>query len=246
VAIRAEFTIFPFQEGNEMPAHVQAGIDAAQAGGAHVEIGPLSNTICGEPEDVLPALLAAELASVGAGATRIVVSLEVEAGVTEDHEFARSLAATLGPLYRISIVDPVGEVQASFGTLKSDRVTRTELPLSRSRGVLRVEFDLGAVEGADSVLRALAPAPLGAEPPAGSFTHVDRALAELITLAELQVGKALGEMSRAEKQQVVRFLDERGAFALRKSVETVADALGVSRFTVYNYLDSARQANGPG
>jgi predicted transcriptional regulator YheO len=50
-------------------------------------------------------------------------------------------------------------------------------------------------------------------------------------------------MSRAEKQQVVRFLDGRGAFALRKSVETVADALGVSRFTVYNYLDSSRQAD---
>ena len=33
-------------------------------------------------------------------------------------------------------------------------------------------------------------------------------------------------------------LDERGAFTLRKAVEDVADALGVSRFTVYNYLNS--------
>jgi uncharacterized protein YqgV (UPF0045/DUF77 family) len=245
VAIRAEFTIFPFREGNEMPAHVQAGIDAAQSEGVHVQIGPLSNTICGKPEEVLPALLAAELASVGAGATRVVISVEVESGTTEDREFAQALAATLGPLYRISIVDPAGDIKASFGTLRSERVTRTELPLSRSRGLLRVEFDLGAVEGADSVLRALAPATLGTDQTAGSFTHVDRALAELITLAEVQVGKPLGEMSRAEKQQVVRFLDERGAFALRKSVETVADALGVSRFTVYNYLDCARQANGP-
>jgi predicted transcriptional regulator YheO len=87
---------------------------------------------------------------------------------------------------------------------------------------------------------------LGAEPPAGSFTHVDRALTELISLAELQVGQPLAEMSRAGKQQVVRFLDERGAFALRKSVETVADALGVSRFTVYNYLDSSRKSDESG
>ena len=34
----------------------------------------------------------------------------------------------------------------------------------------------------------------------------------------------------------MRLLDERGAFRLRKAVEDVADALGVSRFTVYNYL----------
>jgi predicted transcriptional regulator YheO len=60
------------------------------------------------------------------------------------------------------------------------------------------------------------------------------------------VGQPLAEMSRAGKQQVVRFLDERGAFALRKSVETVADALGVSRFTVYNYLDSSRKSDESG
>lgn len=54
------------------------------------------------------------------------------------------------------------------------------------------------------------------------------------------MGKPLGHMSRTEKQQLVRFLDERGAFQLRKSVERVADMLGVSRFTIYNYLEAAR------
>jgi len=39
-------------------------------------------------------------------------------------------------------------------------------------------------------------------------------------------------------QGTVRLLDERGAFQLRRSVEVVADALGVSRFTVYNYLNA--------
>jgi predicted transcriptional regulator YheO len=36
----------------------------------------------------------------------------------------------------------------------------------------------------------------------------------------------------------VRILDDRGAFTLRKAVEDVADSLRVSRFTVYNYLNS--------
>ena len=36
----------------------------------------------------------------------------------------------------------------------------------------------------------------------------------------------------------MRLLDGRGAFQLRKAVEDVADALGVSRFTVYNYLNA--------
>ncbi len=42
----------------------------------------------------------------------------------------------------------------------------------------------------------------------------------------------------------MRLLDERGAFTLRKSIEDVADALGVSRITVYNYLNAVDRRRG--
>lgn len=58
----------------------------------------------------------------------------------------------------------------------------------------------------------------------------------LVDLAD-ELGVPLAELSRAEKQRAVRLLEERGAFTYRKSAETVAEALGVSRFTVYNYLN---------
>jgi hypothetical protein len=62
------------------------------------------------------------------------------------------------------------------------------------------------------------------------------ALDRLIASVERELGTPLAEASREEKQEAVGLLDERGAFVLRKSVEDVAEALGVSRFTVYNYL----------
>ncbi len=65
------------------------------------------------------------------------------------------------------------------------------------------------------------------------------ALDRLIAGVERQLGAPLAMLSREDKQRAVRLLDERGAFMLRKAVEDVADALGVSRFTVYNYLNSA-------
>jgi uncharacterized protein YqgV (UPF0045/DUF77 family) len=74
--VRAEFTIFPFEEGDDMPPHVQAGLDAISALGVALEIGPLSNTIHGTASQVTEALQAAEAASFAAGATRIVVNLE--------------------------------------------------------------------------------------------------------------------------------------------------------------------------
>ncbi len=54
---------------------------------------------------------------------------------------------------------------------------------------------------------------------------------------ERDLGGSLSELSREDKQRAVKLLDERGAFQLRRSVEQVAEALGVSRFTVYNYLN---------
>ena len=43
----------------------------------------------------------------------------------------------------------------------------------------------------------------------------------------------------AAHQAAVALLGNWGAFTLRKSVDDVAEALGVSRFTIYNYLERA-------
>lgn len=55
-----------------------------------------------------------------------------------------------------------------------------------------------------------------------------------------ELGGPLNTLSRRDKQRAVLLLEARGAFEYRKSAETVAEALGVTRFTVYNYLNRAR------
>ncbi|GAA2927746.1 helix-turn-helix domain-containing protein [Streptomyces enissocaesilis] len=69
---------------------------------------------------------------------------------------------------------------------------------------------------------------------------LDRILAAL----ERRHGMPLAELDRKEKQSVVRVLEARGAFSVRHGVETVASALGVSRFTVYNYLNRENGSKG--
>ena len=64
------------------------------------------------------------------------------------------------------------------------------------------------------------------------------AMQRLIESVERELGAKLALLSRAEKQRAIRLLDERGAFILRRAVEDVADAMGVSRITVYNYLNA--------
>jgi predicted transcriptional regulator YheO len=64
------------------------------------------------------------------------------------------------------------------------------------------------------------------------------ALDRLIDTVEAELGAPLPSLSREDKQRAVRLLDEKGAFILRRAVEDVADAMGVSRITVYNYLNA--------
>lgn len=66
------------------------------------------------------------------------------------------------------------------------------------------------------------------------------ALARMIDAVEAELGGRLSDLGREDKQRAVRLLDERGAFVLRRSVEDVADAFGVSRITIYNYLNATR------
>ncbi|UFS97620.1 helix-turn-helix domain-containing protein [Nocardia huaxiensis] len=74
----------------------------------------------------------------------------------------------------------------------------------------------------------------------GTDAESESGIGRLLADVAAEFGCALADLPRAEKQRAVRLLEERGAFSYRKSAETVAEALGVTRFTVYNYLNRTR------
>jgi len=69
---------------------------------------------------------------------------------------------------------------------------------------------------------------------------LSNALDRLVTHIEEELGGKLVDLPREKKQAAVRMLDERGAFQLRKAIEDVAAMMGVSRITIYNYLNAIR------
>ncbi|TVL92900.1 helix-turn-helix domain-containing protein [Streptomyces sp. LX-29] len=77
----------------------------------------------------------------------------------------------------------------------------------------------------------------GREVLAVRLPHLSDSLDHILAELERRHGMPLAELDRRTKQSVVRVLEQRGAFSVRHGVETVASALGVSRFTVYNYLN---------
>lgn len=67
------------------------------------------------------------------------------------------------------------------------------------------------------------------------FLH--RSMERLIAQVETELGAPLPELSRQQKQDAVARLDDLGAFNLRGAVEDLAKAIGVSRITIYSYLN---------
>jgi hypothetical protein len=70
----------------------------------------------------------------------------------------------------------------------------------------------------------------------GSELH--GALDRSIEAVERDVGAELSQMTRAQKQIAVRTLDEQGVFLLRGAVDQVSKSMGVSRVTLYSYLNA--------
>lgn len=67
--------------------------------------------------------------------------------------------------------------------------------------------------------------------------HLHDALQDMIRDLEREFSTPASEWERHQKQAAVRLLAERGAFLLRGSTEAVAEVMGVSRITIYNYLN---------
>ena len=71
------------------------------------------------------------------------------------------------------------------------------------------------------------------------ITHsVSDLLDSLIEEALSCIGKPVAMMTKEEKVRVVRYLNEAGAFLITKSGDKVASVLGISKFTLYKYMDS--------
>lgn len=73
--------------------------------------------------------------------------------------------------------------------------------------------------------------------------NVNELMDHLLQDALNDVGKPVNVMDKEDKCKFLKYLDERGAFIISKSSEKACDFLGISKYTLYNYLDTIRSGN---
>ena len=65
----------------------------------------------------------------------------------------------------------------------------------------------------------------------------DAGIREVFQQCADRIGKPLREMNKADRLRLVELLSQHDAFSYRRAVPYIASQLGVSRYTVYKYLD---------
>ncbi len=86
--------------------------------------------------------------------------------------------------------------------------------------------------------------PPDVEPPKETFAQDISEVMESVVDTEVSLfQKPVAYMQKEDKLGIVARLEQKGIFAVKNAVEYVAECLGVSNFTVYNYLKEVRGKN---
>lgn len=116
----------------------------------------------------------------------------------------------------------------------------------RPYGLLGLNYDISDVVQAQRTLATFmaagemgsGPSPEAGEIFAGDIRDV---VAGMVAKILGEMGKIPSAMTREEKMTVVTRLEERGAFLVKRSPEQVAEALDLSRYTIFAYLKEIRR-----
>ncbi|ABR48472.1 YheO domain protein [Alkaliphilus metalliredigens QYMF] len=109
-------------------------------------------------------------------------------------------------------------------------------------GCLCINIDISEFMIAQRVLEELTFTDIKGEPNLGDTTtnNVNDVLTAIVSETLELSGKPVAYMNKEEKVNIVKKLDDQGAFLIKGAIDYVAKILCVSRYTIYNYLDEIR------
>ncbi|WP_188191393.1 helix-turn-helix transcriptional regulator [Nonomuraea sp. SYSU D8015] len=108
-------------------------------------------------------------------------------------------------------------------------------------GALCLNLDISAISQAHALIGQLAGVSAPAAVPTTTFgDDIDSVVNAVVDAHQLDRHKPWAELTREERVELFRSLDESGVFAVRRAVPQVAARLGISRASAYAYLSQAR------
>ena len=107
-------------------------------------------------------------------------------------------------------------------------------------GIFAINYDITLMLATQSALTAFTAAEVPEKDPEPIAKNVADLLDELIQQSVARVGKPVALMTKEDKVQAIRFLNDTGAFLITKSGDKVCKFFGISKYTLYSYMDEAK------
>ena len=111
----------------------------------------------------------------------------------------------------------------------------------RAVGIFAVNYDITILRAmGDTIAEVVGTEPSAPREPEPIVRSVADLLDDLIEQSVQLVGTPVALMSKEEKVRAIRYLNDTGAFLITKSGPKVCKFFGISKYTLYSYLDEAR------
>lgn len=104
--------------------------------------------------------------------------------------------------------------------------------------MLSINYDISTMMMAENVMRELVSPRDEAQTEPEKIVTINDLLEELIAQSVALVGKPVELMNKEDKVRAIQFLNRNGAFLVTKSGDKVAKYFGISKYTLYSYIDA--------
>ena len=104
-------------------------------------------------------------------------------------------------------------------------------------GILSINFDISALLMVEQAVSGITSTPCGRREENIAVVNVNDMLDGLIEQSVALVGKPAALMNKDDKVRAIQFLSQHGAFLVTKSGDKVAKYFGISKYTLYSYID---------
>ena len=108
-------------------------------------------------------------------------------------------------------------------------------------GIFSTNYDITMMLAMEEGLKQFTAAEQPAQGPEPIARNVSEVLEELIAQSVRLVGKPVALMTKEDKVKAIRFLSDAGAFLITKSGDKVCKFFGISKYTLYSYIDEAKE-----
>lgn len=107
-------------------------------------------------------------------------------------------------------------------------------------GVFAINYDITLMLAVEDLLHQFTATDVPNVEPERISRNVSDLLDELIDQSVALVGKPVALMTKEDKVRAIQFLNDTGAFLITKSGDKVCRFFGISKYTLYSYIDESK------